>query len=71
MTTLILNKACTIMPVTIPIPRSIPNLSGALTAARVPRQSSSPNAIRTASVPISPSSSPTTEKIKSEYGYGR
>ena len=64
-TTLILNNAWTMMPVINPIPRSVPNLSGAVRAARLPRHSSKPNAVTTARVPIRPNSSPTTEKIKS------
>jgi hypothetical protein len=70
-TTLILNRACTMIPVISPIPSSIPNLSGALTAALAPRHNSSAKSITTLSVPISPNSSPTTEKIKSECGYGQ
>ena len=70
-TTLILKRACTMMPVMMPMPSRFPNLSGAITAALAPRHRSSPNATTTASVPTSPNSSPTTEKIKSEYGYGR
>ena len=63
-TTEILNNACTTIPVIIPMPSSIPNLSGASKAARVPRHKSSPNAMTTASVPIKPNSSPTTAKNK-------
>src|SRR3712207_5079258 len=70
-TTLMLKSACATIPVTMPTPSSIPHLSGARSAARIPRHRKSPKSAITASPPNSPNSSLTTAKMKSECANGR
>ena len=55
----------------IPAARSVPNRSGARSAARIPRTANAANSPRTASVPMRPSSSPMTAKMKSVCAFGR
>ena len=43
----------------------------ACTAIRIPARMNTPNAATTSRAPISPSSSPITAKMKSEWAFGR
>ena len=54
-----------------PVASSAPVTSGAESAMRMPLNAITRNRITTASVPRSPSSSPSTAKIESVYGAGR
>lgn len=54
-----------------PVASSVPVASGAESAMRTPLNAITRNRITTASVPRSPSSSPSTAKIESVYGAGR
>ena len=56
---------------TIPAASSRSNLPGAWIAMRMPAHSRTPNPISTTRVPRSPSSSPITAKMKSEWAFGR
>ena len=54
-----------------PVARSAPVGSGAESAIRMPLSAMTRNSTTTASVPMRPSSSPSTAKMESVYGAGR
>src|SRR5579864_1008975 len=70
-TTLILMSACTTTMLVIPTARNRPNMSWVRKLVRMPRHKKSANKLTTARHPSSPSSSPSTEKMKSVCGSGR
>ena len=57
--------------VVIPTASRLPKRSGARVAARSPNQARAKNATRSMTAPNRPSSSPTTEKMKSVWALGR
>ena len=71
MATLMFRKAWALMVSVAPTPSSIPKRSAAREETRRPRTANRKNPASTAAAPTSPSSSPITEKMKSEWGSGR
>ena len=70
-TTAMFTQAWNTSHVVTPVARSAPIASGARSAIRTPRYAKARNSMITASVPMSPSSSPRIAKIESVYGNGR
>lgn len=70
-TTAMFTQAWNTSDTVTPVARSAPVGSGAERAIRMPLNAMTRNSTTTASVPKSPSSSPSTAKMESVYGAGR
>ena len=69
--TLKFKNACNAMVKVAPAPSSMPKRSGARQETIRPRMVNRRKKTTTSPAPMKPSSSPTTEKTKSEWGSGR